>query len=193
MIAKSLRFITLTLKHGVGPLKTQIDRLGTCFTRLRHRKLWQSAVGGGASFVEIKRSKDGRHWHPHLHIVVEGRYLAQSALSADWLAVTGDSYVVDIRMIRDAAKVGSYVVKYASKPLDRSLYANPDWLDEAMIALRGRRLVATFGSWSHLALTAAGDDPGDWEFVATLDDVVEEPAVIHEILRSAPRTDADPP
>jgi hypothetical protein len=169
MEGKDCRFVTLTLRHRQAPLKDQIDRLLRCFRNLRAMPFWAEKVLGGAAFVEIKRSRDGRAWHPHLHLIVEGKYLPESVLSQKWLVVTGDSHVVDVRRVNSREHAARYVSKYCSTPIDDGICTNSEWLDEAMIALRGSRLCTTFGSWRGLVLEPKKDDPGDWIKICSLD------------------------
>lgn len=165
---REARFITLTLKHNPSRLCDQVERLMTCFRRLREWVGWEECVKGGAAFLEVKLARDNRTWHPHLHIIAEGSYLAHHRLSEKWLSITGDSSIVDIRFVRDPGEVVRYVAKYASKPLDSTLFRSPDHLDEAMLALRGKRLCNTFGSWRGLKLEERPEDPGSWTPVCSL-------------------------
>lgn len=160
--SKELRFVTLTLKHCHLRLNLHIDRLQTCFRNLRARAFWKEHIAGGAAFLEIKTSADGRLWHPHIHLLVEGKYLPQDQLAAEWLAVTGDSFVVDVRYVHDRKKAAAYVAKYASKPLDPSLFRNPEKLDEAIICLKGRRLCTTLGSWRGFELEKTPEPAAGW-------------------------------
>ncbi len=171
---KTLRFMTLTLKHNSERLTLQIDRLFSCLTKLRERGFWKEHVTGGAVFFELKPSKDGRTWHPHLHLVVEGQRVPQDTLSSEWLAVTGDSSIVDIRFVYDPKATLGYVAKYASKPLDGSLYHWPNMLDEAIVALKGRRACTTFGTWRGLKLEDKPEDGREWINVGTIEEVRTE-------------------
>lgn len=168
LAGREARFITLTLRHNSSRLRDQITRLLTCFKRLREEWRGWELTKGGAAFVEVKTSRDGRFWHPHLHIIAEGQFINQKLLSDAWLNVTGDSSIVDIRFVRDPGEVVRYVAKYASKPLDPTIFKAPHLLDEAMLALKGRRLCNTFGSWRGVALEERPEDPGEWVPVATL-------------------------
>ncbi|MCJ7457769.1 MAG: protein rep [candidate division Zixibacteria bacterium] len=58
----------------------------------------------------------GKGFNIHAHILVYGPYIPQKAISEKWLEITGDSYIVDIRMVRDQNVVVSYLTKYISKP-----------------------------------------------------------------------------
>lgn len=161
--ANKMRLVTLTIRHTHQPLTQQIDRLLKGFRTLRRTAIWGNAQDGGAAFLEIKRTPDGL-WHPHLHVVCEGNFISQPSLRETWRGITGDSWIVDVRMIRDAEAVSGYVAKYAAKPLDPSVIENHDALQEAMTALAGRRLCNCFGSWRGYELEQKPEDPKDWEF-----------------------------
>ncbi len=151
---RQTRFITLTLAASDAPLRPRLDRLLASFSKLRRRRFWTDRVVGGAGFLEVTRGKSGHHWHPHLHVVVEGQYIAKEQLVQTWLEITGDSYVVDIKLVRDPGIVGRYITKYASKPLDSKLLRDPPALVEAIQALRGRKLLYAFGTWARWKLLA---------------------------------------
>jgi hypothetical protein len=65
--------------------------------------------------------------------------------------------------VKNVEITGRYVTKYASKPLNTSFANSPALLDEALRALKGRRLCLTFGSWYGTPLTDAEDDGLDLE------------------------------
>lgn len=154
------RFVTLTLKASDDPLRARIDRLLAAFSKLRRRVFWKERVSGGAGFLHITRGKDGTHWHPHLHLIVQGKYLPKKELVDAWLQITADSYVVDIMYVHDPRLVGRYVTQYASKPLDPKLLREPAALTEAINSLRGRKLLYAFGAWARWELLANPSDAG---------------------------------
>lgn len=164
---REVRFLTLTLKHSETPLTDQLDRLIDCFRNLRRTTLWNDRVDGGVYFVEVHRSADGTAWHPHLHVIIEGQYIAHSDLMHSWLTITGDSHIVHIRAIQDDAKIIRYVTRYVSKPLAHDLTHDPDHLDEAVQALASRRLCQCFGTWHRLKLLAKSE-PIDWHPIEPL-------------------------
>lgn len=161
------RFVTLTLRTTTEPLAESLAHLYSSFARLRRSKVWSRAVTGGAASCELKWNEATHRWHPHLHIVVVGSFLPQKALSAAWCRASGGSYIVDVRYVRDAGSASRYVAKYASKPLSSSFLAIPQRLDEAILALKGRRLVLTFGTWSRLQLLVSDCDI-EWRPVCPL-------------------------
>lgn len=161
------RFITLTLRSDDEPLAALLKRLYTSFAKLRRSVLWSHTIRGGAAFLELKYGHANSRWHPHLHIIADGKFLPQKALSATWLKITGDSYIVDVRLIQGHEDTIRYVTKYASKPLSPTFADHHDLLCEAMLACRGRRLCLTFGTWAGTRLTDVHDDTA-WQPVAPL-------------------------
>lgn len=181
------RFITLTLKHSDAPLVDQIKHLYKSYTKLRASKTWKRTQKGGAAMLEVKwqdplkmyarknspdRPGDGK-WHPHLHIISEGTYLDTYALSDAWLAASGDSSIVDIRQISADKDVAYYVAKYVTKGTVDEVWTNPSVAQEWIIASKGVRTCATFGTWRGMKLLAKPKDAGDWQPVATLTSLVK--------------------
>lgn len=163
-------FITLTLCGRNESLVELVDRLYRSFKALRNHPTWEERIQGGAAFLEIKWSDRAQRWHPHLHIIAAGRFMPQQDLCDAWRSITKDSYIVDIRRIRDKVHASRYVCKYASKPLNGSFSNTPRLLDEAILALKGRRLCLCFGTWYGTPLQLAEDetladdevDAGEW-------------------------------
>lgn len=165
---KTHRFLTFTLRHNRTPLADQIDRLYRCFNVVRRRSEIAASIIGGVIVLEIKVSgKDGL-WHPHLHVLAEGTWIDQKVLSKHWYAVTGDSFKVDIRAIEDEDRGALYVSKYVTKPVDDSVYAHPEMLDEYIEALDRRKTLATFGSWRGKRVTVPAKDDGTPETWKTI-------------------------
>lgn len=155
---RRLRFITLTLIQYTEPLNNTLNRLYRSFRTLQRSPLWKKHVTGGVSFLELKYIHKTANWHPHLHILCEGSYFPQPLLRRQWLSVTGDSYIVDIRPGGNSRKVARYVTKYASKPMSSEFVRDPDLLSEAVQALYHRRLCTTFGGWRKVLLTDPDND-----------------------------------
>lgn len=162
-------FVGLTRRHSNVPLNDQINSIYKCFADLRRREFWKSAVKGGASFLEVKVSEKTGLFHVHLHILIECRYLDKRQLSREWQCVTNDSTIVDVTAITDLIKVGGYVCKYVTKPADPSVYRDESKLDEFIVAMRGRRLCMTFGSWRGTRLEAVEKRTGTWIRIGSLE------------------------
>lgn len=167
------RFLTLTLKTNDGPLSTQIDRLYRCFATLRTRPFWRKRVFGGCAFTEVKWSTKSAGWNVHIHCLLHGLYLPKSDVWRAWWAITGDSMIVDIKLVQDRDCIGRYVTKYVSKPLGNSFINRQPQLDELVQAMCGRRLCITFGSWRGIKLTES-PAPGEWINIGSFHDVVRQ-------------------
>ncbi len=165
---RQYRFLTLTIKTTDLGLKECVDKLHRCFAALRRTKLWMSKVVGGCSVVEVKPKDGGSGWHPHIHGIIEGRFLPLKPLRKLWMGITGDSFIVDIRLGHGAKEASRYISKYITKPFDTDTTRTPARLREAIRALHGRRLVATFGAWRGHKLTVYVPS-GVWIRVCTLD------------------------
>lgn len=168
---KPARFLTLTLKSTTEPLAGLLDKLTHDFATLRRGKLWRKRVTGGVGFLEVKWIKGTHRWHPHLHCLVQGRYIPQDELSKAWHKVTQTSKIVDIRIAKDDGTTTHYICKYASKPLDHTVIVDPARLQEAIVALKGKRLCMTFGSWRGYKLTEA-KETGEWLQIGTLHEII---------------------
>lgn len=162
-----VRFITFTLRHSTDALADLLAKLYDAFAKMRHTRLWKAHVSGGVAFLEVKYSDRVEGWHPHIHVLATGKWVAKAALQSTWHQITGDSYVVDIRLPGGKKNVAHYVTKYASKPLNTSFIHVPRLLDEAILALRGRRLCTTFGGWRGVLLVHKPDEDC-WENVGPL-------------------------
>lgn len=147
--------VTLTVKDGAD--------LAERFKHLHksQRELWMrkhrcrgSSVDGIRAAVwsyEVKRGAGSGLWHPHLHMfaLAEDLPLEDYAagtlgrLSREWHAITGDSFMVNVRAIEQADPASGFmeVFKYALKFSEMS--TADTW--EAFQVLRGRRLVGSAG------------------------------------------------
>ena len=170
------RFVTLTLKHTDTPLREQIDRLYSCFRKLRSHRLWKGSQLGGAAILEVKWSPDTGEWHPHLHLISEGDFLHQSDLASIWYKVTGDSHQVDIRALDTKKDAAYYVSKYVSKGTNIEVWENRAAAAEWITAMRSTRTCGCYGSWRALKLLAHEPDSGVWTKVGTLTSIYQAAA-----------------
>lgn len=161
-------FVTLTLRDDGKTLNEKINHLLASFARLRNQKFWEESVKAGAFFIEITRGADGRHWHVHLHAVVCGSWLDNLKLSNAWRLASGGSFIVHVRRVTDTKQAAGYLAKYATKGFDNSVIKQSDSLIEAIIALRGRRLVSTFGAWRGRRLDGPEKAGIVWKSIAPL-------------------------
>ncbi len=171
--------ITLTLRsQPKDRLSAKIDELYSAFRELRQSTLWQRSCRGGAAFLELTRGDKGDRWHVHLHLVCDSDYIDQSLLSRAWNLITKGSFRVFLERPREGAAF-SYATKYASKGLDYTLCTTDELLDEAVLALKGRRLAFCFGDWygtsfaheiEEDALEQLADIGGGWTTLGEVND-----------------------
>jgi hypothetical protein len=139
----SFKFLTLTVPRKKN-LKGSIDEVLKSFRRFRQRSYWKKNVRGGAYFIEFKHTPNG--WNPHLHVVIESRYMPVKTIRRHWEQVSPGK-IVDIRRI----PVGS-AIRYASKYCTK--LDLPDALQvQASKALQNRRLFTFFGTWARIPVS----------------------------------------
>ena len=169
---KSPKMLTLTLRHNVNDLKSQIEFLQERFRSLRSRAYWRRNVFGGIWFLQVKRGKNSGCWHPHLHILLDGNRMEHGTLSDLWNQVTYGSPILDIRYLRDQEAAVDYVARYTSRPamLKESPLADRVEIIEALF---GKRLCGTFGNAKAVTLTPPKvEATGEWDYIGHYDDIV---------------------
>lgn len=147
--------VTLTVKDGPDLLERfnhlyrSVQKLHK--TRTRDRQYSEACKADGAVWsYEFKRGKNSGQWHPHVHAVWLCKDAPdQKALSEQWKHITGDSFIVDVRPFHDQddvvngfLEVFKYAVKFSDLPL------GDNWT--GYMALKGKRLIASFGSFRGL-------------------------------------------
>jgi len=159
-------FVTVTVKDGAdlverfSHLRRNVQRL----TARRHSNERGAAgsvmcsVLGGVGAYEFKRGSGSGLWHPHFHgVFLSENPVDQVALAAEWHALTGDSFVVDVReLYGESAVLGflecfKYAVKFSDLPLDDNF--------AAYRVLKRARLVTSFGCFRGIDVSGLDDDP----------------------------------
>jgi hypothetical protein len=160
---RSPLFVTLTMRNSDDLSLRGVRELKRAFGKFRHRNLWKSKVRGGIAAVEITNIGNG--WHPHLHAVVDCRWLSNGTpaihwrdqparcaekcrLSAEevqkvWSKCIGqETSSVDI-MRANRATISKEVLKYTIKNEDLVMCEGK--IGDVIRALDGSRLLTTFG------------------------------------------------
>lgn len=165
---KTVRFLTLTIKSSDDALSVQIDRIIKCFARFRGLKAIRPCMTGGVYFLEISRNEKSGQWHPHIHCLFEGSYLPKPQAVTSWLQVTKDSYILDIRQVRNSGEVAGYIAKYAAKAISPHVWTHPEAFAEAIRCIESRRTFNCFGSWRGLELSKNPEPTEGWEPLMSL-------------------------
>jgi hypothetical protein len=182
------RFMTVTLEGTQQSLVNVRRHLQESINNLRKTVFWKRSVRGGAFFTEITRGKWGTHWHVHAHAIICGEYLDWAGLVEAWRVASGGSFIVDIEAVKDKERGARYVADYSTKGIGRELTRWPDRLDEAIRALKGSRLIGTFGTWWGTDLEEDVEDQVEWATSFVTRDVVRaavagEPWAVGVMLR----------
>lgn len=184
---QTVRFLTLTRKHSGRTLREQIDDIYRFWRNFRARKAIKPNLRGGITFLEIKPSEATGQWHVHLHILFTGKYLAKEVISREWHATTGDSFIIDIRKVGDMTKAVGYVAKYAMKLVPAAIRKDATRFLEVIQALEGRRIMQTFGDWTHFGLHKSVPSKLAWitfgEFSAVLEAAHEGDVIAIDIMK----------
>ena len=148
------KFFTFTVKRALLSRKL-VSSLRKNFTKLRHRKIWKAS--GGIYNIEIGDFRDDGTCNLHIHGVMDSSYMLQKALSDAWRDITGDSFIVDIRAVKDDRSAIHYMTKhldYMTKHLAKLPEDLPVWKHKLINdVLRGTRLVQAFGDMAHEKLS----------------------------------------
>jgi diadenosine tetraphosphate (Ap4A) HIT family hydrolase len=137
--------LVLTQTHKKETRKQSAKRINDAFKKLQRRSFWKEYFKGGTWSLEFTKDKNGLH-HTHLHIVAFRRkFFDIELLRSEWLAVTGDSHVLNLKPIQDIAAGLCEVVKYVSKPLDIRRFGAADLKE--FIGLKNMMMFGTFGEF----------------------------------------------
>lgn len=166
--------VTLTVKNGDN-LEERFQHLSgrlRTYHRRRSRTRQTGEVRKASSAVwSYEFTNKGNGWHPHVHAIWLCHEEPDAArLSAEWHQLTGDSFIVDVRLMNMTDSVSAFceVFKYALK---FSSLADLDRL-HAFRTLRGKRLQDSFG-----ALRGLDVEPSD------SDELLEELPYIERMFR----------
>jgi hypothetical protein len=137
--------LVLTQTHKKETRKQSVKRLKSAFDKLIRREFWKEHFKGGTWSLELTKDKDDFH-HSHFHVIgFRTRFFDIDLLRSEWLAVTGDSYVLHLDPITELSKGLLEVCKYVSKPLDTDRFTAEDLRD--FLKLRNTNLFGSFGEF----------------------------------------------
>jgi hypothetical protein len=141
--------LVLTQTHRKESRKQSIKRIKDSFGKLQRRMFWNEHFKGGTWSLEVTKDKNGLH-HTHLHIIgFRRKFFDIELLRSEWLAVTGDSHVLNLKPILDIAAGLREVVKYVSKPLDIRRFGADDLRE--FLGLKNMRMFGTFGEFRNFS------------------------------------------
>jgi len=139
------KLLTLTLKESNDPLDVQARRITKSFARLRRRKAFVEACKQGFWVLEYTYRPANDTWHVHIHAVIDSHFIPQDMISRMWHEITGDSFIVDIR-IASPGHAG-YLAKYIAK--NNTYFPTDAQMSGYIKATKGLRML---GSWGKLKI-----------------------------------------
>lgn len=136
---KRLGFLTLTKKTfpNYRPTSNEARQLFRNARKLINQFWPKKDGGGGFAVLEV-----GDNDNLHIHALIYGQYVPWEVISKRWLELTGDSFVVDIRTVRNPRKGIGYLLKYVTKPKKTD---DPFDLAYYLNLLIGIRRIHTYG------------------------------------------------
>lgn len=157
-------FVTLTKSNDDDMNYEGTRHLVKAFGKLRHKKIWKDQVKGGAATIEITNIGNG--WHPHLHAIIDCRWLAirtkepppncsreafqlhcqmaQKELSTEWAKSLGQRMAIVWVCRANKATIAKEIAKYAVKGSD--LVSCNGTIGPMLRAMKHARLLRTFGT-----------------------------------------------
>jgi len=151
--------VTLTVKNGddLAERFSHLVQSLRAYHKRRHLNRGHEVCKASSSVWSYEFTNSGKGWHPHVHAVWLCHQRPDSfKLAEEWKAITGDSYIVDVRPLDESDPVGAFceVFKYALKFAD---LADPDRL-HAYRTLKGKRLQDSFGDLRGLDIEPEDSD-----------------------------------
>jgi hypothetical protein len=132
-----LGMITVSLSNPPS-LGEGIKELQKNFSRFRRSKLWKRYIRGGVYVIEITGGPGS--WHPHIHCLVEQKFLSWKTFQSRWQSLTGATAFHVKKIPAGAAE--RYITKYLAKPV-----GTPPEVAAVAKDLAHVRLFQPFGSW----------------------------------------------
>lgn len=160
-----LVFLTFTVKNGSDlferfthlrrSIKTLMKRRNNQNLAKGIHKTEMSKLSGGVFAYEFKRGSNQDLWHPHIHMLAllpKCSKIDIQNLKNEWLDITGDSSVINIKYADDDAylEVFAYALKFSEME-------NSDRWD-AFNLLRSERLISSFGNLRGVELPEDDND-----------------------------------
>jgi plasmid rolling circle replication initiator protein Rep len=153
-----LCFLTLTTKNA-ATLGGGLSKLKKSFANFKRKKDFKNHIKGYFGAFEYTFNPKTNDFHVHLHLIVlRGKFWNQSDISDAWRDVTGDSFIVDIREIKNTHKGVKEVCKYPMKPTDLMEMPDDKFL-EVVKMKKGTRMFVSGGCFYNVKLD--DDDAAD--------------------------------
>lgn len=136
------KHLVITKKNFEVLTRRKIRDFGRAFGKLRRNKVWKEVKGGCVS-TEI--TNEGRGWHLHAHVMLDGRWIDMQKLAIIWGGLVGQNFgICKIKDIRGADYLGE-ITKYVVKGSELVSW-EPEEISQFVHAIKGVRFFAAFGT-----------------------------------------------
>lgn len=141
MTKDNLRYVVLSERNTKTYAEGR-ELLLASWHSLRRSVGWKRKVKGCIVAEEVTYNAKEKTWHPHLNILIEGDFFPHEELRMAWFrASEGRGEIVWITKANEGTVFE--LIKYVAKVTD--LLDHPEVLDEFLTAIKGRRLLRTYG------------------------------------------------
>jgi hypothetical protein len=146
-----LCFLTLTTKNA-KTFEAGLRKIKKSFTAFKRKKVFKDHIKGYVGGFEYTFNPKTNDFHVHLHLIVlRGKFWNQSDISDTWREVTGDSFIVDVREVKDVHKGAKELCKYIVKSMD--LMKMPDDKFREVVEMKkGTRMFIAGGCFYNVKL-----------------------------------------
>lgn len=163
-----LSLVTFTVKNGHG-FEERYQHIKKSITKLlkNRRQTLLGTRGYSSEFSKAvavvgsyETTNKGKGYHIHIHFIVLHREnFHYATLQAEWLKITGDSHVLNVRAAKypenpaqDFIEVFKYFVKFGE--------LSPDKIVDCYEVLRGKRLIVSAGLFRDVEIPEEDEDYG---------------------------------
>lgn len=162
--------VTFTVKNG-DDLEERQKHLADSLRKLHSKRRNSKSSGrcvteaakASAAVWSFELTNRGNGWHPHVHAIwLCSEMPDQQKLSGEWNRITGDSFIVDVRLISQSDPASGFieVFKYALKFSDLTLEQN--WFAAETFRKSRSRLLGSFGAFRGIEIPETmTDEPLD--------------------------------
>ena len=138
------RMYTISLPSAGSCLMEQIEQLRKAFRRLRQSQVWAETQLYGISVCEVAYNKTADTWHPHLHILMRGKWAPIAAMRTAWWKACGVNARIHVREVDSNKSAAHYVSKYLGKGAKQTIDINgkiEDAPDQSLASMPPPRLL----------------------------------------------------
>ncbi|HEV2379542.1 MAG TPA: protein rep [Terriglobia bacterium] len=138
------RYIVLSMRNwALHELRAGIRELFASFGRLRRSALWHDSAKGALAALEVTFNEKTLTWHPHLNILIEGKFIDQDVLAAAWRKAARDEGLILPFIEKADAGTAKELVKYITKLVE--FVHIPEAVGAFIDATKRARFLRTYG------------------------------------------------